>query len=62
MWLIRKSGTKVKAHIWNGSDTVCRMASTHGLKMDRFEVRDDRGQHEICHMCSQCSDLPASNV
>jgi len=52
-WLIRKTGSKVKAHIWNGRDTACRMASTGGLKLDRFEVRQDRGTHEVCHMCRQ---------
>lgn len=51
-WLIRKNGAKVKAHVWNGVDTACRMASTGGLKLSRFEVRQDRGRHEICHMCA----------
>lgn len=52
MWLIRKRGLKARAHIWNGSDTACRMWSTGGLKRDLFECSPDRGQHEICHMCA----------
>lgn len=51
MWLVRKNGKKVKAHIWTGSDTACRMWSTGGLKQPRFEVVGERGDHEICHMC-----------
>ena len=52
MWLIKKNGTKAKAHIWTGTDTVCRMASTGGLTLSRFEVRKERGDHEVCSMCS----------
>jgi hypothetical protein len=55
LWLIRKKGEKVKAHIWDGNDTKCRMYSTGGIRADRFEIRQDRGQHEICHMCQQNS-------
>lgn len=52
-FLIRKTGAKAKAHVWKGEDTACRMWSTGGLKKSRFEVRKDRGEHEICHMCSE---------
>jgi hypothetical protein len=58
-YLIRKNGTKQKAHVWLGGDTVCRMWSTGGLKRDRFEVRDDRGEREICHMCKSVSERTA---
>jgi hypothetical protein len=51
MWLIRKIGLKAKAHIWDGSDTVCRMASTGLLKIEKFELRDERLHHEICQRC-----------
>lgn len=50
-YLIRMRGAKVKAHYWDGTDTFCRMASTGGLKLLRFAVCDDRGSHEVCHMC-----------
>jgi hypothetical protein len=59
-FLIRKQGAKVKAHLWTGDDTVCRMWSTGGLKQPRFEVRVDRGDHEICHMCDQLSTKEAA--
>jgi hypothetical protein len=55
-YLIRKIGAKAKAHIWNGNDTLCRMWSTGGLKRSRFEVRQDRGAHEVCHMCVEASE------
>ena len=59
-YLIRKSGTKQKAHIWLGRDTACRMWSTGGLKHDRFEVFDDPGEFEICHMCKPVSERTSS--
>jgi hypothetical protein len=50
-FLIRKTGAKARAHLWMGDDTACRMWSTGGLKRSRFEVRSERGDHEICVMC-----------
>jgi hypothetical protein len=52
-YLIRVKGNKQKAHLWceELSDTACGMWSTGGLKQSRFEQHDDRGEHEICHMC-----------
>lgn len=52
MWLIRKKGKKVKAHIWLGNDTVCRMYSTGGMKPTRYETSESRDEHEISHMCA----------
>lgn len=51
-YLIRKIGAKARAHLWNGEDTACRMWSTGGLKKSRFEVKDEKGAHEICLMCT----------
>jgi hypothetical protein len=51
-WFIRRKGKKQAAHIWDGTDTLCRMASTGGLKLSRFAVTDDKGEHDICHMCA----------
>lgn len=59
MWLVRKRGTKAKAHVWTGTDTACRMASTGGLKLNRFDVREDRGDYEICHMCKEKAESPS---
>jgi len=61
MWLIRKTGEKVKAHIWlaEEQDTACRMWSTGGLKQERFEQVERRGDFEVCHMCrSRFPELP----
>lgn len=58
-FLIRKTGAKVKAHLWVGHDTACRMWSTGGLKQSKFEVRDDRGEHEVCQMCKNVSEVSA---
>jgi hypothetical protein len=52
MWLIRKKGAKVAAHIWTGTDTACRMYSTGGLRKNRYVVVNDKGNHEICYMCN----------
>lgn len=66
MFLIRKTGAKVKAHLWNGEDTLCRMYSTGGMKRNRFWVAPNAGLHEICHMCScvQLRDagLPSGSI
>jgi hypothetical protein len=51
MYLIRKRGKKNSAHIWTGEDTACRMYSTGGMLKDRFELRDEPGEHRICTMC-----------
>ena len=61
-YLIRKTGTKQKAHIWLGSDTACRMWSTGGLRRDRYEVRDDRGNHAVCHMCKPISERTSERL
>lgn len=50
-FLIRKTGLKARAHLWTGEDTACRMWSTGGLKRSRFDVKSERGEHEICVMC-----------
>ena len=52
---IRKDGDltiKHKAHLWDGTDTVCRMASTGGLKMDTYKVFDSHNGKEICRICT----------
>ena len=54
-FMIRKTGAKAKAHIWNGVDTACRMWSTGGLKKSRYEEQEDRGAHEVCHMCFEAA-------
>jgi hypothetical protein len=52
-YLIRKRGKSRRAHIWNGTDTACRMASTGGLKVEDFAVVESVGDMPICRMCSE---------
>ncbi len=49
-YLVRKRKAKA-AHLWTGFDSMCRMASTGGLKMEKYDLRDDAGELPICHMC-----------
>lgn len=64
LYLIRLRGKKNKAHYWVDGDTACSMASTGGLKMDRYDVFDSPMDREICHMCTMVYDRPmrASSV
>jgi len=51
-YLFNPRKPKHKAHIWIRDDTICRMASTGGLKMDTHEVFDDNYGRDICHICN----------
>jgi hypothetical protein len=63
-FLIRKLGSKCKAHIWTGTDTACRMYSTGGLRPKKFAIYTSPNGHAVCHMCSVNSGrfAPASPV
>lgn len=51
-YLLRKRGLSNPAHYWTGNDTVCRLASTGGLKPGGFRVLDDAPDgRDICLMC-----------
>ena len=52
MYLIRNRGVKHKAHIWNVTDTACRMWSTNGLKKEWFSTHETTLGREICFMCA----------
>ena len=54
-YLVRRRKPTV-AHLWNGTDTACRMASTGGLNPDSYYVADDPQGRRICDLCSavQC--------
>jgi len=54
-YLVRKTGSKNKAHYWTGNDTFCRMASTGGIMVSRFGVYDNDCNREICFMCKNRS-------
>jgi hypothetical protein len=60
-YLIRQRGEKVRAHYWDGTDTACRMASTGGLRMDRFLVTDSPLGKAVCHMCQMSVDACDGN-
>jgi very-short-patch-repair endonuclease len=49
-FLMRGESARI-AHLWTGSDTLCRMFSTGGMRQDRFSVHMDPGAAEICHLC-----------
>ena len=52
-YLIRDRGKKQRAHYWTGTDTLCRMWSTGGMRRTQsFFVRDSPDGKEICWMCS----------
>lgn len=49
-----KNKGKARAHLWTGTDTVCRMYSTGGLgrKADkRYSVQESTRGRYICTMC-----------
>jgi hypothetical protein len=60
-YLIRARGKRsanAAAHLWDGKDTVCRMASTGGLGRNwgkKYTIVEDRGNHRICSMCQTVS-------
>lgn len=54
-YLIRKFGGKVRAHLWNGSDTECRLFSTGGMRKSNFVVTDETIGKEICLLCLNCA-------
>lgn len=58
-YLVRKRSWKQQrraqwpvAHLWDGSDTLCRLWSTGKLRRDRHEVTSDAGRAQICLLCT----------
>ena len=39
------------AHLWDGSDTLCRMFSTGGINAVKYELSGDAKGRPICTMC-----------
>lgn len=52
-YLVPKEGTKKAAHIWDGRDTACRMASTGGLSASGYTVTDSPGPRRVCALCKE---------
>ena len=51
-YLIRKVGKKNKAHLWTGEDSYCNMYTTGGMRKTRYELKDEKGDKELCLMCT----------
>lgn len=52
-YLVAKKSPKV-AHLWHGSDTICRMYSTDGMFHDNYKVVDDKPD-KIKTICLNCT-------
>jgi hypothetical protein len=50
MYLIANKKARV-SHLWNGTDTVCRLFSTGGMKKKGYEVFPETGGLPICSLC-----------
>ena len=50
-YLIRNKGAKVKAHLWNGKDTFCKMYGSGGMNTSRFSLYKSANGKDICTMC-----------
>lgn len=46
-YLVRKGK---RTHLWDGSDTLCRMWSTSGLRQAKYKLSDEP-QNKLCSMC-----------
>lgn len=51
MYLISKRKAKV-AHIWTGTDTVCRMFSTGGMNKSKY-IQAHASELPICQLCAK---------
>lgn len=48
----RRQPRPAVAHLWHGTDTLCRMWSTGGItKEKRYRVSDSPEDRPICQMC-----------
>lgn len=48
---VGKRAHRAKAHIWNGTDTLCTMHSTGGLKDETYEFFPDPNNKVVCKNC-----------
>ena len=58
-YLFNQLKPKAKAHLWDGSDTACRLWSTGGIKQTRpgWITTPSIGGRELCHMCGMNAQL-----
>lgn len=50
LYLVNTS-TSSKSHIWNGTDSLCRMWSTGGLSRSSYSLFNDPGANGVCKIC-----------
>lgn len=51
MFLLNPNKKHSVAHLWNGTDTACRMFSTGGMRKKRQRLSDSLLGKKICTMC-----------
>ena len=57
-YFYRESGTRNKAHYWDGSDTLCRMWTTGGMNQRRkWIVSNAPHGHPLCTRCINVTRL-----
>ena len=61
-FLVHIRGEIKAAHLWDGNDTLCRMASTGGLRIKNYHVTTDRGNRRICQLCAKRADRIDANI
>ena len=42
---------KSVVHLWTGEDTICKMYSTGGLKVEDYKVSETPENRNICQNC-----------
>lgn len=50
-YLVNRKTRKSVAHLWDSTDTYCRMHSTSGLKSTSYEVSDTAANKAVCSIC-----------
>lgn len=51
----KRLNIKKRAHYWNGTDTLCRMFSTGGLRSRQLVVADTSYGMPVCSMCRKAA-------
>lgn len=51
MFLLNPNKKHSVAHLWNGTDTVCRMFSTGGMRKTKQRLSNSLLGKKICSMC-----------
>ena len=62
MYLLNPKKKKSVAHLWTGTDTVCRMFGTNGMKKNRQVLSVDTKGKPVCHMCETVHNLSLIHI